>query len=59
MLKREFISNITTIISVGVAYTVSLTEILTVLVLLTAFILNIINIVYKLKNKGKHNETSS
>jgi len=53
MFKRDFISNIISVLAVTI-YSMSITEILTTIVLATAATLNIINIIYKLKNKDKH-----
>ena len=52
MFNRDFISNLTSIFAITL-YSMSLTDILTLLVLASAFTLNMINITYKLKNKEK------
>ena len=56
MFKKEFVSNVMSVLAVGI-YSISLADILTLLVLATALILNVINIVHKLKSK-KDNPTS-
>lgn len=52
MFRKEFISNLVSISAVAI-YSMSLTDIITMGVLLSALILNIVTIIQKLKSKDK------
>lgn len=51
-MNRDFLSNLTSIVAVGI-YAMSITDILTTIVLATASILNIINIIEKTNKKKR------
>lgn len=53
MFNRDFISNLTTVFAVAI-YSLSLQDILTILVLGSAFVLNIVTIVEKMKRKKNY-----
>lgn len=53
MFNRDFISNITTVLAVTV-YSLSLQDALTILVLVSAFVLNIVSIVEKMKRRKNY-----
>lgn len=53
MFNKDFISNLTTVFAITL-YSLSLQDILTILVLGSAFILNIVTIIEKVKRKKNY-----
>jgi len=56
-MKKDFISNLISILAISI-YSMSITDLLTIFVLASATILNIITILEKIKKKDKRGQTN-